>query len=370
MQKEKISIPNDYKRDIREEKYILDTYVKHLISEKHAEYERFVQRIEETPSWVCSDVPSGLEDLKSLILPCIPERYLEDCRKEVEENLKDPEFRRDCVDLYVEGMRREYDVHLDSNTLTLESMANTNTEGLLKIYREFHKEMYIAQGMFDSEFIDNFYDMIAEGNEKAAFTYYYMSLDHGYQKLSSLLSKLMLTEESHHEHLTTFRNMVSALVLMSTALGSEDKKSWNDFANSLPEDNEELWKEIISSLRYVSENRGQKKTEMRPLTDMLVGDKDELLQAIEQFLKENKESISLAYLLLALERTNHIECPSFRVFWKAISCHFGVKIGFRKGLDRYGEIKEMPGVLKEGKKTWRTAKETIDTWTEVLGNCV
>ena len=103
-----------------------------LISEKHAEYEKFVQRIEETPSWVCSDVPSGLEDLKSLILLCIPERYLEDCRKEVEENLKDPEFRRDCVDLYVEGMRREYDVHLDSLTIAATvaihgKYSNTNT---------------------------------------------------------------------------------------------------------------------------------------------------------------------------------------------------------------------------------------------------
>lgn len=229
--------------------------------------------------------------------------------------------------------------------------------------------MYIAQGMFDSEFIDNFYDMIAEGNEQAAFTYYYMSLDHGYLRLSKLLSKLMLTEESHYDHLTTFRNIISALVKMSTALGSEDKKSWKDFADSLSEDDEELWKEIVSTLRYVTDNKGQKKTEMRPLVDMLVGNKEELLQAIEKFLEENKESISLAYLLLALERTNHIDCPSYRVFCKAINCHFSRAIGFRKGLDRYGEIKKMPGVLQEEKKTWRTAKEILDTWVEILGNC-
>lgn len=369
MEKKKITLPAEFRQMIREDKDILDTYVKHVVSEKRKDYDQFVKRIEETPSWVCSDVSSGLMDLKALILPCVPEKFLDDCRAEVEEYLKDPEFHRSVVECYVESMRINHDVHLDPNTLTLESIANTDSKGILDVFRNLHKEIYIAQGRFDSAFIYNFYQLIADGNEQAAFTYYYLSLDHGYMRIAKLLSKLMLTEESRYEHLTTFRDLISALVKLSTNTGSEDKKSWNEFAEIIAEEHEELWKEIVRTLRYVIENKGQKKTELRPLVDMLVGNKDELLQAIEQFLKENKEAISLAYLLLALERTEHIECPSYRVFCKAVNCHFDKEIGFRKGLDRYSEIKKMPGMLKENKKTWRTAKETIDTWTEILDNC-
>lgn len=197
-----------------------------------------------------------------------------------------------------------------------------------------------------------------------------MAHDHGYLKIAKMLPKLMFTEDSGYQHLTTFRYLVSSLVSLSTSLGTEDKKSWNEFAESIADESEELWKEIVSSLRFVVDNKGQKKAEKHKLSDMLVGNKEELLMGIEQFLNENKEAIALAYLFLALERTYHIECPCFRTFCNAVNSHFNMKIGFRKGYDRYNEIKNAPETFRNPKtKSLKKAKETIDTWAEIFCNC-
>lgn len=370
MEKRKLYVPNDVKREIREDKEKLNTYVKHEVSANKAEYDAFVKRVEETSTWeIRPDSPSGIAEIKELLLRCVPTEFLEDHRKEIMEYLKDPDFHRMCIEQYVEDMRIKYNEQLDPNSLTLEKISNTDRNGILDIFWKLGKEIYIAQGRFDIDFVYNFYQLVADGDKSAIYTYYYLAIDHGYMKIARLLPKLMIPKDNPYEHLSTFRNLVCSLVALSTSFGSEDKKSWNEFADSIAEESEELWKEIVSTLRYVIENKGQKKTELRPLREMLIGDKEELLQVIEQFLKENKDTISLAYLLLALERTEHIDCPSYRIFCNAVNIHFDKSIGFRKGLDRYNEIKKMPGLLKEEKKSWKTAKSTIDTWTEVLSNC-
>lgn len=370
MVKKKIVIPSDVKREIRDCKEQLDTYTKDVVSQNRKDYEDFVGRVESTSTLIKTDTASGLEEIKNLLIKCVPETFLEECREEVSEYLDDPDFHKSTIDYYVEKVRIEQDIHLDKIPSTLEELSKTDRNGLLKKFDELYKELYISQSRYDINFVYNFYNLVASGDDLAIFTYYYFALDHGYLKVARMLPKLLLSEDNPCLHLTLFKDIVSGLVSLSTSLGSEDKKSWNNFAETIVNENEELWKEIVSTLRYVIENKGQKKIEMVPLHDMLIGNKDELLQGIEQFLNENKEAISLAYLLLALERTEHIECSSFRVFCKAVNMHFRKEIGFRKGLDRYNEIKNMPRILKNpDKKTWKTAKATIDTWVEIFSNC-
>lgn len=370
MVKKKIVIPNDVKREIRDCKDQLDTYTKDIVSQNRKEYDDFVRRVESTSTLVKTDTTTGLEEVKNVLIKCVPETFLQECREEVSEYLEDPAFHKSTIDYYVEKVRIEQDIHLDKVPSTLEELSKTDRDGLLKKYDELYKELYISQSRYDINFAYNFYNLVASGDDPAIYVYYYFALDHGYLKVARMLPKLLLSEENPCLHLTLFKDLVSGLVFLSTSLGSEDKKSWNNFAETIAEENEELWKEIISTLRYVIENKGQKKIESVSLHDMLIGNKDELLQGIEQFLNENKEAISLAYLLLALERTEHIDCPSFRVFCKAVSMHFRKEISLRKGLDRYNEIKSMPGILKDpDKKTWKTAKNTIDTWVEIFSNC-
>lgn len=371
MKKTKAVMPNDLKKVIREDKAKLDVIVKQEITLHHDEYEDFVKRVEATSSWSYpTDKPTGLVEMKNLLMECIPQKFIDDYMDETKGHLADPEFRRMCIDFYVEKVRIEDNVNIDKEGLTMEQLTKTDSKGLLEIFKQIGKEIYISQARFDLDFIYNLYELAYEKKPLAVYTYYYMAHDHGYQKIAGMLPKLMLTEESGYSHLTTFRYLVSALVSLSTSLGTEDKKSWNEFAESIADESEELWKEIVSSLRFVIDNKGIKKAQKQKLSDMLVGDKEELLLGIEQFLNENKEATALAYLLLALERTYHIECPCFRTFCNAVNSHFNLKIGFRKGYDRYNEIKNAPSDFKNPKtRSLIKAKETIDTWAEIFCNC-
>lgn len=370
MQKVQCVIPTELRVKIRRAKEYLNSTVRQEMALHQAEYDNFVTRVEGTPSWKYKGEPVGIVEIKELLVRCIPDKYMEDYTKDLNNYLADPDFRHYCIDVIAEQMRIDDDIHINKETVTIESLANTDSKGLMEIFLMLGKEMYIAKAMFDMTFVSNFYHLVADRDPLAVYTYYYLVFDHGYMKIARLLQKLMLTEESGYRHLTTFYYLVTALVSCSTSFGSEDKKSWGEFAESIADESEELWKEITSTLRYVIDNKGQKKTQQITLSEMLIGDKEELLLGIEQFLRENEESITLAYLLRALERTYHIDCPSFRVFCNAVNLHFGKNIGFRKGLDRYNEINKCPTSLQEPRgKSWIKAKETIDTWAEIFSNC-
>lgn len=370
MKKTKAFISNNMKMQIRKVKEYYGKIVKQEVALRKEEYDAFVYRVESTKSWTYTE-PVGLAEIKLFLTKCVPKSYLEEYLNDLEKQLKeDSEYLRNSVYVYVQMIEKTGKEFFHYHGVDIDESKLMTVEGFYATFNVAAKEDYISQGRFDVEFVNNVYSFINDRNTTAIFIYYYLVYDHGYFKLARLLSKIMLSEESGHAHLDTFRILVTSLMGISTSFGTEDKKSWSEFADKIAEENEELWKEIVSTLRYIIDNKGQKKSEEKPLVEMLIGDKEELLMGIQQFLSENKEAITLAYLLLALERTYHIDCPSFSTFCKAVNLHFDMKIGFRKGLDRYNDIKKMPALLKDPEgKSWIKAKEIIDTWAEIFSNC-
>ena len=135
-------------------------------------------------------------------------------------------------------------------------------------------------------------------------------------------------------------------------------------------DSDDLWKEVASALRYAEDNHGQKK-DLVSLEDMLKDDTHgEIMLAIGQFTKEYDESIAMAYLLIALERTSCMKKHyPFSTFVEAVNKRFGKEYTYQKAQRRYSEISSMPGILKENKSSMKKAKKIIEEWKEVFLNC-
>ena len=188
------------------------------------------------------------------------------------------------------------------------------------------------------------------------------------QKIAKLLPSILLTGAAGYPGLEMFKSMIQNFVQTSTAAGINDKSSWKEVMDET--DNDELWKEIANALRYAEDNKGSNK-KIVPLEEMLVNDTHgEVLLAIGQFVEENTEAISLAYLLIALEKTNRIRKHyPFSTFVRAINERFNKTFAYQKAQRRYSEITEFPDMLDEKKEAMQKAKKLIEEWKDVFINC-
>ena len=186
--------------------------------------------------------------------------------------------------------------------------------------------------------------------------------------MAKLLPSILLTGEAGYPGLGIFSGIVNNFVSASTAIGIHDKSSWREVMDET--DSDDLWKEVANALRYAEDNHGQKK-ELVSLEDMLKDDTHgEIMLAIGQFTKEYDESIAMAYLLIALERTSCMKRHyPFSTFVEAVNKRFGKEYTYQKAQRRYSEISSMPGMLKENKSSMRKAKKIIEEWKEVFLNC-
>ena len=231
------------------------------------------------------------------------------------------------------------------------------------------KSLYLLFGISVPEMLDNLQTVILEEkNQIAIFAYNYILNDRGMQKIAKLLPSILLTGAAGYPGLEMFKSMIQNFVQTSTAAGINDKSSWKEVMDET--DNDELWKEIACALRYAEDNKGPNK-KIVPLEDMLVNDtQGEILMAIGQFVEENTEAISLAYLLIALEKTNCIRKHyPFSTFVRAINERFNKTFAYQKAQRRYSEITEFPDMLDEKKEAMQKAKKLIEEWKDVFINC-
>lgn len=229
--------------------------------------------------------------------------------------------------------------------------------------------LYVVLGVNVSTMFENLWTIVREEkDETAIFAYYYIFKDRGLQKVAKLLPSILLTGEAGYPGLGIFSGIVSNFVSASTAMGIYDKSSWREVMDET--DSDDLWKEVANALRYAEDNHGQKK-DLVSLEDLLKDDTHgEIMLAIEQFTKEHDESISMAYLLIALERSGCIRRHyPFSTFVDAVNRRFRKDYTYQKAQRRYSEINSMPGILNEDKSSMRKAKKTIEEWKEVFLNC-
>ena len=229
--------------------------------------------------------------------------------------------------------------------------------------------LYVVLGVNVPTMFENLRTIVREEkDETAIFAYYYIFKDRGLQKVAKLLPSILLTGEAGYPGLGIFSGIVSNFVSASTAMGIHDKSSWREVMDET--DSDDLWKEVANALRYAEDNHGQKK-ELVSLEDMLKDDTHgEIMLAIGQFTKEYDESIAMAYLLIALERTSCMKRHyPFSTFVEAVNKRFGKEYTYQKAQRRYSEISSMPGILKENKSSMKKAKKIIEEWKEVFLNC-
>ena len=143
----------------------------------------------------------------------------------------------------------------------------------------------------------------------------------------------------------------------------ETKERWNRTAE---ECNPEIWKEIMCALRSTKTNQGKKKV-VQSLEEILIGNQEELLKHIKQFLIEYPDSISLAYLLKSLQEANRIK-PSIRymTFHRAIEHFAQQKYGHDIPQKRFGEMKYLSLKGKQFGRSYIKAQYIINQWTAIF----
>lgn len=229
--------------------------------------------------------------------------------------------------------------------------------------------LYLAFGVNIPTMLDNLRKIVREEkNDTAIFAYYYILEDNGLQKMAKLLPSILLTGAAGYQGLEIFRGIISHFVTTSTAIGINDKSSWKEVMEET--DSDDLWKEVANALRYAEDNHGQKK-KIISLEDFLKNDTHgEIIMAIEQFTKEYDESIAMAYLLIALEKSNCLKKHyPFSTFVEAVNKRFGKQYSYQKAQRRYSDISNMPGILSEDKVSMKKAKKIIEEWKEIFLNC-
>ena len=344
------------------------------VSKHRQEYDTFAKKIE-TPK---SKYESGMHDFWIAINRCMPESDKKFWLERMDKHFNDEDTWENVLFNYLqtEEGKKAFENLPDQSVLEDCSpseatflLVGQSKEELFSDFQEFFWFIKLTYGSFNPEYMINMMDIVLAGNDElVTFTYYYIVFDEGLQKIINQVSSVWMTDERRHDMAGYFGAMVPTFVKTSAAVGVTDKSTWNKYAEENDDDN--IYKEVIGSLRHVKDNRGTRK-DFTALTDMLVNDdKGEVLLGIESFLNENEETIALAYLLHSLERAGRIKCKSFDLFRQAVNSHFGKSIPYRKAQERYSEIKNEPCCLNnKERKAMVKAKQIIEEWTEVFRNC-
>ena len=94
---------------------------------------------------------------------------------------------------------------------------------------------------------------------------------------------------------------------------------------------------------------------------------ESVLDDIRRFLQENKEAVSLAYLLEALKRSKCLkESVKYAKFHRAIERFAGQKYGIDMPQRRYGEIAEMTLTEPALSPAFSKAKRTVEHWQQLF----
>ena len=99
-----------------------------------------------------------------------------------------------------------------------------------------------------------------------------------------------------------------------------------------------------------------------------------MIQLIEQFLEEEKETVALAYLFYVLKTSGHISCRDYKAFHRSLVQAYplaGIK-GLTKPQARYSELLEHADFLLDDNKyklykeyntiKWKKARKVIMKW--------
>ena len=165
-------------------------------------------------------------------------------------------------------------------------------------------------------------------------------------------------------------NLTRSFVSTSISRGYNSKADWKE--QCLEEDEETA--EIIDATLAKTKGKGGRKADFRTIEELCIGNKKEVARLIEQFLEEEQETVSLAYLFYALTISGHISCNDYKAFHRALIQAYpwaDIK-GVTKPQARYSELLVHANILLDDKKyklfkeyntdKWKKARKCIKRW--------
>ena len=199
---------------------------------------------------------------------------------------------------------------------------------------------------------------------------YFMIFDQGLLKMQKKMVEIISNANLGYDYQMMADNLTKSLVSSSVSYGYNTKAEWKE--QSQEEDEETA--DIIDSALAKTKGKGGRKADFRTLEELCVGNKKAVTQLIGQFLKEEQETVSLAYLFYVLKVSGHISCRDYKAFHRALVQAYpwaDIK-GLTKPQDRYSELLEHVEILLDDRKyksfkkyntdKWKKARKVIKKW--------
>lgn len=210
---------------------------------------------------------------------------------------------------------------------------------------------YVANLVFMPGMMANLYDKAVNENNGMLFAmYYFVTYDHGLQRMAEVFSKVITNETPDIDGVTVFKSTIYRLAHTSISNGWDSKEEWKETADKSVDD--EAWKEIMLAVRNAKAKHGKPKKQTS-LDDILTTkDKTTLKTLMRQFLEEHDGQYGLAYLRWCLDKAGSIKDVSYMEYHRAMESFLGKQIISKKPQERYSLLKK-DNKIKEHKRIWR-----------------
>lgn len=199
---------------------------------------------------------------------------------------------------------------------------------------------------------------------------YFMIFDKGLLKMQKKMVEIISNYNLEYDFQTMTDNLTRSFVSTSISRGYNSKADWKE--QCLEEDEETA--EIIDATLAKTKGKGGRKADFRTIEELCIGNKKEVARLIEQFLEEEQETVSLAYLFYSLTVSSHISCNDYKAFHRALIQAYpwaDIK-GVTKPQARYSELLVHANILLDDKKfklykeyntdKWKKARKCIKKW--------
>jgi hypothetical protein len=199
---------------------------------------------------------------------------------------------------------------------------------------------------------------------------YFMIFDKGLLKMQKKMDEIISNYNLEYDFQMMTDNLTRSFVSTSISRGYNSKADWKE--QCLEEDEETA--EIIDATLAKTKGKGGRKADFRTIEELCIGNKKEVARLIEQFLEEEQETVSLAYLFYSLTVSSHISCNDYKAFHRALIQAYpwaDIK-GVTKPQARYSELLVHANILLDDKKfklykeyntdKWKKARKCIKKW--------
>lgn len=221
--------------------------------------------------------------------------------------------------------------------------------------------LLMSHAVFLTGFIANLYDKVIEEHNSLSYCmYYFVVFDHGLTTIARLINEYISHEHIDSEEICLVNTCIGYLITASFGLKTETKNTWEKTAEQC---SPEIWKTIMYGLKNIKPNRGYQ-NKILTLDDILIGNTDLIKKDIKNFLSENTENISLAYLLYSLTNAGIIKPNTkYMTFHRAIEQFTNRKYSHDVPQKRYGEIRHLTIKEIQYGSSYNKARKVIEKWT-------